>query len=129
VWVENTRKIIDAVAAHPEILGEEIPGDVIYLFRSFLDQWDVLAANTDEFRWEARANPDDVSRVVTYWATIDAMSDEQLQQLSISWAPPEGEPFFQALTVGVLDALRRHDETQQLASRLDEQWAAWRRDE
>ena len=126
VWVENTRKIIDAVAAHPEVVGETIPDDVIDLFRSFLNDWDVIAANTEEFTWEARANPDDVSRIVTYWAVIDAMTDEQLEQLSISWAPTEGESFFQALTTGVLEALERHEETQQLAARLDEQWAAYR---
>ncbi len=123
VWVANTRKIIDAVAAHPEIVGETIPGDVIELFRSFLDQWDGVAANTSEFRWVARANPADVSRIVNYWAAIDLMTDEQLDRLGIQWAPPEGEPFFHALTAGVLDALKRHEETRQLAARLGEQWA------
>lgn len=127
VWIPNTRTIIDAVAAQPEVLGETIPDDVIDLFRSFLDQWDVVAANTEEFRWVARAKPADVSRVVGYWATIDSMTDEQLARLGIHWSPPEGEPFFQALTAGVLDALRRHEETQRLAAHLGEQWAAYQR--
>ena len=123
VWVANTRKIIDAVEAHPDVIPEAVPADVIALFRSFLDDWGALAENTEEFYWEARANPTDVQRIVTHWAAIDSMTDEQLERLSISWAPPEGESFFQALTAGVLSALRRHEETQQLASRLDAQWA------
>lgn len=127
VWVANTRRIIDAVAAHPEVVGETIPEDVLDLFRSFLHQWDVLAQNTEEFRWVARASADDVSRIVGHWATIDSMTDEQLERLGIHWAPPEGEPFFQALTAGVLDALRRHEETRRLATRLGEQWAPYQR--
>jgi CheY-like chemotaxis protein len=125
VWVANTRKIIDAVAAHPEIVGEVIPLDVLDLFRSFLDQWGSVAETTVEFRWVARANAADVSRIVGHWATIDAMTDEQLDELGIHWSPPEGEPFFQALTAGVLEALGRHEETQRLAARLGVQWAAY----
>jgi CheY-like chemotaxis protein len=129
VWIPNTRKIIDAVAAHPEVLGQEIPEDVIDLFRSFIDQWDAVAASTDEFRWVARAKPNDVSRIVGYWAAVDAMTDEQLAQLDVHWSPPEGEPFFSALTAGVLEALKRHEETRRLAARLGEQWAAYQRDD
>ena len=43
----------------------------------------------------------------------------------VSWAPPEGGPFFTALTSGVLEALHRHDETKRLAERLGEQWSAY----
>ena len=129
VWVANTRKILDAVGTHPEVLGETIPADVLDLFRSFLQQWDDVAANTEEFRWVARANIADVERIVSHWATIDLMTDEQLAQLGISWSPPDGEPFFVALTAGVLDALRRHEETQRLATRLGEQWAPYHRDD
>src|SRR5439155_20491819 len=64
VWVANTKAIIEAVAAHPEELAEPIPPDVIDLFRSFLDQWEGVAASTSVFRWVARANPADVGRVV-----------------------------------------------------------------
>jgi hypothetical protein len=66
-----------------------------------------------------------VQRIVGYWSGIDALSDEQLQRLGISWSPPDGAPFFTALTTGVLTALRRHDETQRLAARLGEQWAPY----
>ena len=127
VWVDNTRKILDAVAAHPEELPEPIPPDVLEIFDSFLQQWDAVAAATSEFRWVARANADDVTRIVSYWASIDSLSDEQLERLGIAWSPPEGAPFFEALTTGVLTALRRHEETRRLAARLGEQWAAYLR--
>lgn len=123
VWVANTRTIIDAVAAQPDVLDEPVPDEVLDLFRGFLDQWAEIAADATEFRWAARAHPDDVSRIVTQWATIDGMSDQQLQRLGVHWSPPEGEPFFHALTSGVLEALRRHEDTRRLAARLGRQWA------
>ena len=124
-WVANTKTILDAVTAHPDVLGEPIPDDVVDLFESFLKRWEEVAGSTDEFRWAARAAPADVSRIVECWAAIDSMSDEQLAQLSVHWSPPEGEPFFRALTEGVLDALKRHDETRRLAAMLSDQWAAY----
>ncbi len=125
VWIENTLKILDAVAAHPEVLGEPIPDDVEKLFRGFLAQWRVMAETTDEFRWIARANPDEVERAVSYWAHVDAMTDDQLAQLGVGWAPPEGAPFFEALTTGVLEALHRHEETRRLAQRVGAQFTAY----
>ena len=50
------------------------------------------------------------------------MSDQQLEALGIHWSPPEGQPFFHALTAGVLRALERHEETKELAARLSTQW-------
>jgi DNA-binding NarL/FixJ family response regulator len=122
VWVANTKRIIEAVAAHPDI-APTVPEDVIELFRTLLAQWGDLAEEGDEFRWVARAAPADVSHIVEAWAHIDAMTDEQLDRLGIHWSPPEGEPFFRELTAGVLQALSRHDETQRLAAKLGEQWA------
>jgi hypothetical protein len=59
---------------------------------------------------------------------MDAMTDEQLERPGVHWSPPDGQPFFQALTTGVLEMLRRHDETSRLASRLVAQWAPFRTD-
>jgi CheY-like chemotaxis protein len=126
VWVANTREIIEAVAANPGVVGTAIPDDVLELFRSFLRQWAAVAEGTDEFRWVAVARLDEIQHIVGYWATIDAMTDEQLEQLGVHWSPPEGQPFFQALTTGVLATLERHEVTHRLASRLAEQWAPYR---
>lgn len=123
VWIANTRRIVDAAVAHPEITGADVPPDVVALFHSFLDQWAAVAEGGDEFLWVARAKPDEVTRVVTHWAALDAMTDEQLAALGVAWSPPDGEPFFRALTAGVLDALRVDEGTQRLAARLSEQWA------
>jgi CheY-like chemotaxis protein len=125
VWIENTTKILDAVAARPDVLGAAIPDDVLDLFRTFLSQWRAMAEGTDEFRWVARADPDAVQLAVGHWAQIDAMSDEQLAELGVGWAPPEGAPFFEALTTGVIEAMHRHEETRRLAERVGAQFSAY----
>jgi len=123
IWIANTRSVLEAVVAHPEVIGFYVPKDVLNLFRSFLEQWQAVAEACDDLRLVVRSSPSDVHRLAHYWGAIDAMSDKQLQELGVRWAPPEGTPFFDALTAGVLDALHRHDETKRIAARLSEQWS------
>jgi CheY-like chemotaxis protein len=124
IWTANTLAILAAVGGHPEIV--DVPVQTLSLFTGLVRQWQETAADADEFLWMARAPIDEVARVVEDWAVIDAMTDDQLTALGVRWSPPEGQPFFEALTEGVLCALRRHDETERLADRLAAQWAAYR---
>lgn len=123
LWVENTTAILEAVVAHPDVVGAALPDDVVVIFRSFLEQWRRMAMHGGVFHWAARANPGEVRRVVEHWAAIDGLTDEQLEVLGVSWSPPAARPFYLALTAGVLEALRRNDETRRLAARLTEQWS------
>lgn len=122
VWITNTRTIIAAVRAHRDEFDPSVPADVLDLFDRFLDLWWSVAQETEDFRWVARAAVEDMQRVVEHWAAIDRMTDADLDRLGIRWSPPEGEPFFHALTAGVLQALVTRDETQQLAAALKAQW-------
>ena len=122
VWIANTKRILGALVDHPEVLAEPVPDDVLDLFCSFLDTWEEIAGQADEFRWVARAAPADVERIVTWWGAIDVMTDEQLDRLGVTWSPPAGEPFFRAMVAAVLGALSRHEETQRLARLMGEQW-------
>jgi DNA-binding NarL/FixJ family response regulator len=122
-WIDNTTAILTAVRAHPEVLDRPVPEDVLDLFDRFLSSWrEVAATETEDFYWVARGNVAEVRRLVENWTVIDLMSDEQLDALGIHWSGPEGQPFFHALTAGVLRALERHEETQELAARLSTQW-------
>jgi DNA-binding NarL/FixJ family response regulator len=122
VWIANTKRILVALSEHPEVFDVPVPQDVLDLFLSFLDRWQDVAVDADEFHWAARAAPSDVERIVTWWGTIDTMSAEQLAQLGVTWSPPEGEPFFRALIAGVLEAINRHEETRRIADLMNEQW-------
>jgi len=121
-WVANTAGILAAIRRHPGIVGEPVPEDVLEVFDRFLTAWGEVAARTDEFRWVARATANDVERLVEYWALLDRLTDEQLESIGCSWSPPEAQPFFRALTAGVLEALAAHAQTRALARRLAPQW-------
>jgi CheY-like chemotaxis protein len=121
-WIENTRRILAAVVRHPEVLPEPAPADVVEIFTDLLDTWDEVNQGSDEFFWTARAASAEVLRLVEWWALIDSMSDDTLETLDVHWTVGEGEPFFHALTAGVLNALSAHATTQELARVLSRQW-------
>jgi DNA-binding NarL/FixJ family response regulator len=122
-WIANTRRILAAVVLHPEVLPRPVPPDVVEVFAQLLDTWDEVNHGSQEFFWTARAAPADVNRLVEWWAVIDSMSDDQLERLGVRWSVgEEGEPFFHALTAGVLAALSAHATTQELAKMLRRQW-------
>jgi CheY-like chemotaxis protein len=122
VWIANTTRLLEAVGGHPEVV--DVPPDVLEFFCTLIDQWQEIAAASEQFLWVARSPVEEVARIVEHWAVIDAMTDEQLERLGVHWSPPEGEPFFHALTAGVLRALESHQETRRLAARLTSQWGS-----
>ena len=50
------------------------------------------------------------------------MSDDQLRTLGVHWSPPEGEPFFRALTACVLSAISNRRDMESLVAVLTRQW-------
>jgi CheY-like chemotaxis protein len=124
VWIDNTQRILRAVRGHPEVLDESVPDDVFEAFDRFLGTWRAVADTNPTFIWVARSDPAEVNHLVESWAVIDRLSDEGLHSLGCDWSPPEGEPFFRALTTGVLAALDAHAETRRLADKLRPTWQA-----
>lgn len=122
VWVANTNCILSAIRAHADKLQVRVPDDVMDQFGRFLKTWGDLANERAEFSWVARTSPYEIQRLVENWATLDRLSDEELATLGCTWSPPEGQPFFNALTAGVLEALEAHTESRALARVLAEQW-------
>jgi len=121
-WVDNSRTIIDAFVAHPEVLDEPLDAADATRFYQLLDLWRQVASGEETFCWVATAEVAEVERLVRVWATLDNVSDEQLARVGCTWSPPEAKPFFESLTGGVLAALERHEETRQLARSLGTKW-------
>jgi CheY-like chemotaxis protein len=122
VWIANTSKIVAALRAHPEVLDEPVPDEVLDVFERFFERWRTTADATEDFYWVARADATELEWLVDWWARIDRMSDEQLALLGVHWSPPEGEPFFRALTACVIEAVSSRREMQSLAAMLASQW-------
>lgn len=122
VWVSNTSAIIAAIRAHPEVLDEPVPESVLDQFVALLETWRTLADATDDFYWTGRGDAVDVETLVDWWAKIDRLSPEQLDTLGVHWSPPEGEPFFHALTACVLNAISTRRDMEALVAVLKHQW-------
>ncbi|GAC1316977.1 MAG: hypothetical protein NVSMB12_14350 [Acidimicrobiales bacterium] len=122
VWLANTTRLLAAIRSHPEALEPPPSPAALDLMESLVATWRLLADEPGDFRWVARARPEEVRVLVEEWATIDGMSEEQLERLGVGWSPAEGEPFFRALTAGVLDAMVAHEETRQLGRVLADRW-------
>lgn len=122
VWVNNTATIIAAVRAHQEVLDEPVPPEVLDQFAALLESWRTLADATEDFYWTARGDAVDVQILVDWWARIDRLSAEQLAALGVHWSPPEGEPFFHALTACVMEAISARRDMQSLVAALKRQW-------
>jgi CheY-like chemotaxis protein len=122
VWVNNTALIVTAVRAHPEVLDAPVPDDVLDQFVTLLDTWRTLASATEDFYWTARGDALDVESLVEWWARIDRLSPDQLAKLGVGWSPPEGEPFYRALTACVLNAMSARREMEALVAVLKHQW-------
>lgn len=122
VWIDNSTRIVEAVRDHLDELELAIDGEVLDAFLRFLSTWRAVAATSSEFVWVASAAPEDVTRLVETWAEIDRLPVETLHRLGCDWSPTQGQPFFRALTSGVLRAMEAHRATQQLAIALAPQW-------
>lgn len=121
-WVDNTSLIVAAVRAHPEVLDEPVPDDVLDQFVALLDMWRTTAGATEDFYWTGRGDAVDVETLVDWWARIDRLSPDQLAKLGVHWSPPEGEPFFRALTTCVMDAISARRDMEALMAVLKHQW-------
>jgi CheY-like chemotaxis protein len=122
VWIDNTSTIVSAVRAHPEVLDEPVPSEVLDQFVALLEAWRTLADATEDFYWTARGDVLDVQTLVDWWARIDRLSPEQMQTLGVHWSPPKGEPFFRALTACVMNAISDRRDMEALVAVLKHQW-------
>lgn len=125
LWVANTADILRALLAAPHEIPATVRPELLSVFGSILDEWSAVAraAGDGSFFWSAAAAVATIEALVTSWAELDTLSDEVLGRLGCSWSPPEATPFFEALTTGVVGALRRHEELKELVAGLPSDWA------
>jgi DNA-binding NarL/FixJ family response regulator len=121
-WIGNSRKVVEVVRAHPELLDRAIAPDVFDGFARFLRVWRDVAEGNDEFFWRARANLDQVRALLEAWAAIGRVDDDRLVALGVHRFVPEGRPFFVAVSQAILAAVQEFDASSELAATLTRQW-------
>ena len=124
VWLSSTLRIVAAISAHPELVAFEAPKEVSDTFTRYLLQWLDMAERSDVFRWTGNEDAATLRALLTYWVRIDQLSDDDIERLGVSWSPPDGQPFFEALTSGVIEAIAETPEFGELAAELAEIWGS-----
>ena len=121
-WIENSCDVLRVLRDHPEVVDRPVDEQVFEAFERLLDVWRDIAGAGPVFVWAARVKPGEVGALLEAFAAMDRVDDEQLAALGVRKADPAGAAFFQALTGTIVDAVRRYDETSELARRLGAQW-------
>jgi CheY-like chemotaxis protein len=126
LWVSNTAGILQALLRSPAEIPASVQPELLAVFGSILDEWAAVAdaAGDGSFFWSAAAAVATVESLVVAWAQLDSLTDDALARLGCAWSPPEATPFFEALTSGVVVALRRHEELRAIVEELPADWAA-----
>ena len=109
-WLAHVRPSLAAVRRQQDRLPFRLPPEVADDIDELLGQWSdaadaVAAGGGDEFHWVGLLEEERVRTLVRYWANLDSMSDELVRDLGVDWSPPDGRPFFAALTTAVAEAL------------------------
>ncbi|MEA3020215.1 MAG: hypothetical protein QOI47_1739 [Actinomycetota bacterium] len=109
IWIDNSRRLIDAVRRHPAQVSITMREELLDLCDALLDIWDAHAAANVSFDWSTETDTDQVVFVVRQWLEISSLTDDELARIGCTWAPEVTRPFFDALVAGALEALEAAD--------------------
>ncbi len=123
MWIAYARTVIAQVLAHPDMLGTPLAPDVVEMFESYLVEWDAVAAESPEFLWVTEVEPERVEFLGKAFFSIAESLARAAEVRGYPISPPEGEPFYQALVQGFLDALAHEGRSRlEFSEQLRDQW-------
>lgn len=121
-WIDNSCAVLEVFREHPELLDRPVDGAIFDAFERLLAVWRDLASAGPVFVWAARVRPSEVGALLQAFAAMDRVDEARLAELGCRKVDPAGSPFFRALTSAIVDAVRRYDETSEMARMLGAQW-------
>jgi hypothetical protein len=107
VWLEYASVVLDEVDRTGGKVGDRsvaVAPDVLDAFRSYVASW-TAAAGREPFRWSGDADPEMVEYLLHVWFKLAAALAERSARRGTTGIPEAGRHFYQALVVGLLDAL------------------------
>jgi hypothetical protein len=123
MWIAYARTVIGQLLAHPDQLGASLPTGVAETFESYLDQWDDVAAGGPDFLWVTEVEAERVEILGKAFFTIADRLARAAEARGYPISPPEGEPFYQALVKGFLDALAQEGRSRlEFSEQLRDEW-------
>lgn len=124
VWVDSTTAILQALLAAPHEVPPTVDAALLGVFGEILHEWAQVVDDQSAFYWSAAARVETIDALVRAWAELDRLDDATMARLGCTWSPPEARPFFDALTLGVVQALERNDQLQAIVPELPDDWAS-----
>ena len=118
-WLANSAKIVAGARQHQYELSVTIEEPLLDLVEAYLEFWMDAAEGQDVFRWEADVDSDHVTQIVDQWLILARLTEDDLALIDCSWAPPETQPFYNALLTGVIGSLDADPDTRPIARQLE----------
>ena len=118
VWTAHMLGSLDVVARSSDRLPFRLPPEVTADFRRLLREWNGIATGREVFEWQGQFDLDRLRSLVRYWANLDALTDDQMAGLGVTWSPPHARPFFDALATAVATTLAETGDTDPFADLL-----------
>jgi hypothetical protein len=117
VWLAYAKGVVGGAV-------KQLPIQVAASFSGYLEEWSEAAAAGEVFRWEGKAEPEEVEYLLHAWFNLaHAIVSAREESGGESVAPEEGQLFYRALVHALLNALRAENRsTAELADHLAPFW-------
>jgi len=117
-WLANSASIVGAVRGRPDVVPFILDVPLLDLCDAYLHFWIDHAEGATTFEWQADVDVTHVEAMARQWIELAELTDEQLHQLGVGWAPAWTAPFYDALRTATVAALSSDGAGRALASRL-----------
>ena len=115
-WLASARETLATARARPDL---EVPADVLDGFDAYVAEWSAIAATTDPFVWSGEVDAGTVRHLASHWARLATIARTDPEGSGIRPASAEGQEFFDALAVVLVEAAAV-DDRENLSERLEE---------
>ena len=119
-WTDHLLASLDVLGARRELLPFQLPDEAIVGFTRLLTNWRAHADLAPTFLWAEDLDAEEVRMLVQYWANLDSIDEGLLHRLGLTWSPEGTRPFFEAVALGVAEALEGDEKGSPFARHLAE---------
>ena len=120
-WCANALELLDALRERGDQLPFRIPAETMFFIAELVGGWMDTAAAGHPIR-SRTFDEEHVRQIVTYWFNITKLTAAELERLEVSFTPPEGRPFADALAAAVGVAMASSPVLADFARRLEAEW-------
>jgi hypothetical protein len=119
-WLANSSSIVGAVRRRPDAVAFIVDGPLLDLCDAYLGFWIDDAEDAQSFDWTADVDVSHVAALARQWVKLAQLTDTELRELGVGWAPEWTAPFYEALLRATVAALESDGEGRALAAQLAE---------